>query len=150
MIGNIVFFTLYLYQILINTSISIPMTELPYTVDNIELIQNFINETRKRISNGVTITFTGKASSELEDLMLEYDITADNIEYTILNLSTENYYRGIDVSGSADFNVCAFRAFVGKENIEIYLKYGLEAEGLQILIFSNHIPDYPMEQPFKN
>jgi hypothetical protein len=126
------------------------MTELPYTVDNIELIQDFINETRTRISNGVTITSTGKASSELEDLMLQYDITPDNIEHTILNLSTENYYRGIDVSGSADFNVCAFRAFVGKENIEIYLKYGLEADGLQILIFSNHIPDYPMEQPFKN
>ena len=126
------------------------MIELPYTVDNIELIQEFIYETRERISNGVTITFTGKASSELEDLMLEYDITVDDIEYTILNLSPENYYRGIDPSGSADFNVCAFRAFVGKDNVEIYLKYGLEANGLQILIFSNHIPDYPMEQPFKN
>lgn len=124
------------------------MTELPYTVDNIELIQNFINETRKRISNGVSISFTGKASSELEDLMLQYDISPDNIEYTILNLSTENYYRGIDPSGSADFNVCAFRAFVGKENVEIYLKYGLEAKGLQILIFSNHIPDFPMKQAF--
>ncbi|PKQ61687.1 hypothetical protein BZG02_14780 [Labilibaculum filiforme] len=126
------------------------MTELPYTVDNIDLIQNFINETRRRISNGVTITFTSKASSELEDLMLQYDINADDIEYTILNLSTENYFRGIDPSGSADFNVCAFRAFVGKEKLEIYLKYGLEAEGLQILIFSNHIPDFPMKQPFKN
>jgi hypothetical protein len=43
-----------------------------------------------------------------------------------------------------------FRAFLGKDKIEIYLKYGLEADGLQILIFSNHLPDYPMEQPFKN
>jgi hypothetical protein len=126
------------------------MTELPYTVDNIKLIQDFINETRTRISNGLTISFTAKASSELEDLMLQYDITADDIEYTILNLSTENYFRGIDPSGSADFNVCAFRAFVGKENIEIYLKYGLETDGLQILIFSNHIPDFPMKQAFKN
>ncbi len=81
---------------------------------------------------------------------LEYDITADDIEYTILNLTPENYYRGIDPSGNADFNVCAFRAFVGDDDIEIYLKYGLEANGLQILIFSNHIPDYPMDQPFKN
>lgn len=126
------------------------MRELPYTVDNVEIIQEFINETRERISNGVTITFTNKASSELEDLMLEYDITADDIEYTILNLTTENYYRGIDKSGSADFNVSAFRAFVGRDNVEIYLKYGLETDGLQILIFSNHIPDYPMDQPFKN
>jgi hypothetical protein len=126
------------------------MTELPYTVDNIKLIQDFINETRTRISNGLTISFTAKASSELEDLMLQYDITADDIEYTILNLSTENYFRGIDPSGSADFNVCAFRAFVGKENIEIYLKYGIETYGLQILIFSNHIPDFPMKQAFKN
>ncbi len=126
------------------------MTELPYTVDNIEIIQEFINETRRRISNGGSITFTAKANTELESLNLEYDITADDIEYTILNLTTENYYRGIDPSGSADFNVCAFRAFVGKDNVEIYLKYGLEANGLQILIFSNHIPDYPMDQPFKN
>lgn len=126
------------------------MKELSYTVSNIELIQEFIYETRKRISNGVTIIFTDKASSELANLMLEHDITADDIEYTILNLTTENYYRGIDTSGSADFNVCAFRAFVGKNNIEIYLKYGLESNGLQILIFSNHIPDYPMIQPFKN
>ncbi len=126
------------------------MRELPYTVDNIEVIQEFIKETRQRISNGVDITFTSKASSELEDLMLEYDINVGDIEYSILNLTTDNYYRGIDPSGSADFNVCAFRTFVGKDNVEIYLKYGLENDGLQILIFSNHIPDYPMDQPFKN
>jgi len=126
------------------------MTELPYTVNNIKIIQEFIRETRERISNGVTITFTRKASSELEDLMLQYDINADDIEYSILNLKTENYYRGIDPSGGTDFNVCAFRAVVGKECVEIFLKYGLETNGLQILIFSNHIPDYPMDQPFKN
>jgi hypothetical protein len=90
------------------------------------------------------------ASSELEDLLLNYDITADDIEYTMLNLSTENYYRGIDPSGDADFNVCAFRTIVGRDNVKIYLKYGLETNGLQILIFSNHIPNYPMNQPFKN
>ena len=126
------------------------MKVLPYTVDNIEIIQEFLTETKTRISNGVTITFTLKASTELEDLMLDYDISADDIEYTILNLSAENYYSGIDPSKSADFNVCAFRAFVGKDNVEIYLKYGLEENGLQILIFSNHIPDFPMSQPFKN
>ncbi len=82
--------------------------------------------------------------------MLEYDITVADIEYTILNLSTENYYRGIDPSVSGDFKVCAFRAFVGKDELEIYLKYGLEKNGLQILIFSNHIPDFPMNQPLKN
>ena len=91
-----------------------------------------------------------KLSGQGTSLNLEYDITADDIEYTILNLTPENYFRGIDPSGSADFNVCAFRALVGEDDIEIYLKYGLEANGLQILIFSNHIPDYPMDQPFKN
>jgi hypothetical protein len=126
------------------------MIELPNTVDNIELVQEFINETRERISNGVDITFTAKANSELEELMLEFDITVGDVEHTILNLTPENYYRGIDPSGNADFNVCAFRAFVGKDNVEIYLKYGLEEDGLQILIFSNHIPDFPMNQPFKN
>ncbi len=126
------------------------MIELPNTIDNIKLIQEFLIETKRRISDGVNITFTRKASSELEVMMLDYDINEDDIEYTILNLTPENYYRGIDPSGGADFSVCAFRAFVGNDNIEVYLKYGLEVNGLQILIFSNHIPDYQMSQPFKN
>jgi hypothetical protein len=126
------------------------MIELPYTVDNIALIQEYLKETKERISNGIEITFTAKANSELQELMLEYDITVADIEYTLLNLTPENYYRGIDTSRSRDFNVCAFRAFAGKDELEIYLKYGLEEKGLQILIFSNHIPDFPMNQPFKN
>jgi len=126
------------------------MTELPYTVDNVLLVQEFIDETRRRILDGVTITFTKKASSELEDLVLEMDIDATDIESAIINLSPNNYYRGIDPSGNADFNVCAFCTSVGNDNVEIYLKYGLEANGLQILLFSNHMPNYPMRQPFKN
>lgn len=125
------------------------MIELPYTVDNIKLIQDFIDETRTRISNGIDVTFTEKASAELEELMLDFNISVMDIENTILNLTPENYYRGIDPSGNADFNVCAFRAFVGRERVEVYLKYGLEENGLQILIFSNHIPEFPMNQPFK-
>ncbi len=126
------------------------MIELPNTEDNVKLVQDFIYETRKRIADGTDITFTKKAKDELDELMLEYDITEEDIEYTILNLTPENYYRGIDPSGEADFNVCAFRALVGKDKVEIYLKYGLEEEGLQILVFSNHIPDFEMNQPFKN
>lgn len=126
------------------------MTELPYTVDNIHLIQDFIFETKRRITKGIEITFTRKANQELEDLMLDYDIDEEDIENTILGLTVENYYRGIDPSRQTDFNVCAFRVFVGSDNIEIYLKYGLEVNGLQILIFSNHIPNFPMSQPFKN
>lgn len=125
------------------------MIELPYTVDNIAIIQEFLRETKERISNGVEITFTAKANFELQDLMLEFEITVENIEYAILNLSHENYYRGIDPSGKGDFNVCAFRALVGRDELEIYLKYGLEKNGIQILIFSNHIPDFPINQPFK-
>ena len=125
------------------------MIELPYTVDNIAIIEEFLRETKERISNGVEITFTAKANSELQDLMLEYDITVSDIEYAILNLTPENYYRGIDPSGKGDFNVCAFRTFVGKDEIEVYLKYGLENNGLQILIFSNHVPEFSMNQPFK-
>lgn len=125
------------------------MIKLPNTIDNIKIIQEFLIETKKRISEGVDITFTRKASSELEEIMLVYDINENDIEYAILNLTPENYYRGVDPSGDADFKVCAFRVFIGNDNIEIYLKYGLEVTGLQILIFSNHIPDFPMSQPFK-
>lgn len=126
------------------------MTELPFTVDNVSVIQAFLDETKRRISEGVEITFTRKASSELEDLALIYDIEVDDIEAAISNLTTENYYRGIDPSGSADFNVCAFCTTIGEDDIEVYLKYGLEVNGLQILLFSNHQPHFPMTQPFKN
>lgn len=126
------------------------MTELPYTADNIALVQDFINETRKRISEGVDITFTNKASSELEVLAIEFDIELNDIEKAIVNLSTDNYYTGIDPSLKGDFNVCAFCTYIGEDNLQIYLKYGLEKLGLQILLFSNHIPSYPMTQPFKN
>ncbi|MEZ5072111.1 MAG: hypothetical protein R2751_14425 [Bacteroidales bacterium] len=125
------------------------MLLLPYTTDNVTIVEEFLRETRGRIANGGEITFTRKASKELEILNLQHNITADDIEYTILNLTPENYYRGIDPSGKADFKVCAFRAFTGAKNLEVYLKYGLEADGLQILVFSNHIPDFPMDQPFK-
>lgn len=126
------------------------MKILPYTIDNVTLIQEFLDETRKRISDGGEIVFTQKASAELEDLTLEFDINATDIESAIVNLSTENYFRGIDPSGSADFNVCAFCTCIGEDNVEIYLKYGLEVSGLQILLFSKHIPISPMTQPFKN
>jgi len=46
-------------------------------------------------------------------LTLDYDITTDDIENAILSLTTENYYRGIDPSGRADFEVCAFYVDVG-------------------------------------
>lgn len=126
------------------------MTELPYTVDNVEIIQQFIDETRARMSNGIEITFTNKANSELEDLLLEYDVNVNDVENAILNLSVRNYYRGIDPSTVSDFNVCAFKTTVGNDDIEIYIKYGLQVDGLQILMFSNHTPNYPMVSPFNN
>ena len=126
------------------------MTELPYTVDNLTLVQELIDETRRRISNGVEITFTRKALAELEELALAFDIDVNDIEEALSNLSTDNYYRGIDPSGGADFRVCAFCTNVGVDDVQIYLKYGLEVSGLQILLFSNHQPVFPMTQPFKN
>lgn len=126
------------------------MTELPYTTDNIALIQDFLDETQKRMLEGIEITFTKKANDELQDLALSFEIEIEDIEKAIENLSTENYFRGIDPSGATDFNVCAFCTTIGKNDIEIYLKYGLEVNGLQILLFSNHVPNYPMTQPFKN
>jgi len=43
------------------------MTELPYTEHNLVLIQDFLDETRKRIAEGVDITFKTK-------LILKYKI----------------------------------------------------------------------------
>ncbi len=126
------------------------MTTLPYTESNVEIIQAFLDETKERISEGVTITFTNKAQAELAVLSLSYNLGIDDIENAIVNLTPENYYRGIDPSGKADFDVCAFYTEIGIDNVGIYLKYGLETNGLQILIFSNHAPMHPMGQPFKN
>jgi len=91
------------------------MTQLPYTAGNVALIQEFLDETRKRIAGGIEVTFTRKANEELGDLALEFDIELADIENAIEDLSTENYYRGIDPSGSADFQVCAFCTSVGKD-----------------------------------
>jgi len=123
---------------------------LPFTQSNVKLVQDFIDETKQRILDGITITFTNKAQTELAELSLTYDLDTDDIERAILNLTPEDYYRGIDPSGKADFDVCAFYTNIGNDKVGIYLKYGLEKRGLQILIFSNHAPAYPMNQPFKN
>ena len=56
------------------------MLELPNTADNIILIQEFLDETRKRISEGVEITFTRKANLELQDLVLDFEIEIEDIE----------------------------------------------------------------------
>ncbi len=61
-----------------------------------------------------------------------------------------NNYEGLSQILNFRFQFCAFRAFLGQDELEIYLKYELEKDGLQILIFSNHIPNFPMNQPFKN
>lgn len=126
------------------------MTTLPFTTDNLGVIQEFLDETRKRLSEGVEIIFTTKSNLELQDLTLAYDIELTDIEDAIEKLTPANYFRGIDPSGNADFNVCAFCTTIGKDCMEIYLKYGLEVNGLQVLLFSNHIPNYPMKKPFKN
>jgi hypothetical protein len=126
------------------------MTELPNTATNVQLVQDFIDETRARIMRGVDITFTGKASAELKHLAIDHGITRRHIENAILNLSPQPYYRGIDPSTTADFEVCAFRSTVGNDSIEIYLKYGLEVNGLQILLFSSHEPSFTMTQPFSD
>jgi hypothetical protein len=126
------------------------MTELPNTDKNVALVQDFLDETMKRISQGTEITFTSKASNELNVLALSYDIEPNDILQAIESLTIENYYRGIDPSPKTDFEVCAFCTKVGKNNLEIYLKYGLHINGIQILLFSNHVPGHPMTQPFKN
>ena len=125
------------------------MIKLSNTPANIVLIQDFIDETGKRIRAGVDIEFTHKAFTELKSLMSNYDINDDDIQDAILNLTVKNYHRGIDPSANEDFNVCSFCVIIGAENVEIYLKYGLEVDGLQILLFSNHVPKYPMTKPFK-
>ncbi len=82
--------------------------------------------------------------------MLDLNIEIKDIGVAIDHLTPQDHYRGIDASGSTDFNVCAFCATIGEDETKIYLKYGLYVSGLEILLFLNHLPDCPMSQPFKN
>ena len=66
------------------------MIELPNTSSNVALVQDFIDETRKRIANGVEITFTYKANQELQELMLQFEIEINDIESAIENLTPDN------------------------------------------------------------
>jgi len=50
------------------------MIELPYTVDNVELYRVLERNKRKNLKWS-EITFTAKANLELQDLVLEYEIT---------------------------------------------------------------------------
>ena len=125
------------------------MTELTYTEENVEIIQNFLDETKTRLSLGVEVTYTKKAYKELKDLSLEYDIDLNDITTAIVNLEIGNYYQGTELSFNSDFDICAFNTNVSDNNINIYLKYGLSKEGSTILVFSNHEPNHPMTTPFK-
>ena len=58
------------------------MSELPYTDYNIALVQEFLDETKKRISQGIEITFTNKASNELSELAIFYDKFFKKTPYT--------------------------------------------------------------------
>jgi hypothetical protein len=126
------------------------MTELPNTKESKELVQEFIDKTKEMINDGAELIISRKAQNELQDLMLDFDIEFEDIEDAILNLSPDNYYRGIDLTGRADYDICAFRCFIGESNTEIYLKYGISKRGIDILIFSNHPPNFPMNEPFAN
>ncbi len=53
MVGNYIKFIIFVVKVC-------TMIELPYTADNIAIVQKFLRETKERISNGVEITFTGK------------------------------------------------------------------------------------------
>jgi hypothetical protein len=44
------------------------MVQLPNTIESIVLVQGFLYETRRRISNGVEIASTNKPNEELKDL----------------------------------------------------------------------------------
>ena len=59
-------------------------------------------------------------------MLLNNDIEVDDIMEAIENLTTENYFRGIDPSPKTDFEVCAFctlidiiRQFSGYKNASI-------------------------------
>lgn len=81
-------------------------------------------------------------------LNVDYEISTKDIENTILNLTVEEYHARMDPSKTEDFNVGPFCSEI--DGIQIYLKYGLQDAGLQILVFSNHVPSFPMTHPIKN
>ncbi|MEL6625476.1 MAG: hypothetical protein AAFQ92_08130 [Bacteroidota bacterium] len=67
------------------------MKILPYTEANVKIVQEFLDETKERISNGATITFTKKSQDELTLLNIDHDITIEDIEAAIFHLTPSNY-----------------------------------------------------------
>jgi hypothetical protein len=125
-------------------------TKLQLTQVNIDKIKVFLDETRNRMMNGQELIFQKRSVEQLELLSLDFGITRNDVYTAILNLKTDDYYRGIDPSdGNGDFDVCTFSTCVGKKSTKIYLKYGLRKEGLEILVFSNHEPKFVMNNPLK-
>jgi hypothetical protein len=68
------------------------MVQLPNTIESIVLVQGFLYETRRRISNGVEIASTNKANEEPKDLALDFGIGVTDIDSAFENLSIENYF----------------------------------------------------------
>ncbi len=124
------------------------MKEYFNTETNRSLVQSFLDRTIDILDNGGFLTFTNKAQNELDYLTITEFIEKEDIKEAIYSLVIEDYYRGINESLEGDFEVCAFRVFIN--HTEIYLKYGLQREGIQILIFSTHKPFLRMNQPFLN
>lgn len=57
---------IYIYLYLCYTAPT--MTQLPYTAGNVALIQEFLDETKKRIAGGIEVTITRKANEEPKGL----------------------------------------------------------------------------------
>ena len=84
------------------------------------------------------------------ELGITFEDFKEEIIETIKEIKVENYYQGPDLDDNSDRNLIFWKFGILVFNIEIYLKFDIrEIEGKKIVLWSYHIPEYPIIYPFK-
>lgn len=84
------------------------------------------------------------------ELGITYDDFKNEVLDTIQELEIKNYYQGPDLDDNPERDLIFWKFGVIIFDIEIYLKFDIrEIDGKKVILWSYHIPEYPIIYPFK-
>lgn len=84
------------------------------------------------------------------ELGITYDDFKNEVLETIQELEIKNYYQGPDLDDNPERDLIFWKFGVIIFDIEIYLKFDIrEIDGKKVILWSYHIPEYPIIYPFK-
>lgn len=120
-----------------------------------EYIKTTLKEVRELVKNNqVRFQFSRKNDETFKKLRRSLGITLKDFQEEILEkieeLKLENYYEGpktdYDIQRDLIFWIFGIVVF----NTEIYLKFNIvEEEGKEVVLWSYHIPEHPINYEFK-